>query len=98
MNLTGSTPAPVALEWGGGFDAWRWEVGKRVSIHGIINESEDGSLWIERSGSSERLCMLGDGTEASQLLGTNETMQWIGRLVTTNDLKDNVAMFCLDRR
>jgi len=98
MNLTGPTPAPVALEWGGGFDAWRWEVGKRVNIHGIINESEDGSLWIERSGSSERLCLLGDGTEASQLMGTNETMEWIGRLVTTNDLKDNVAMFCLDLR
>ncbi len=98
MNLTGPTPTPAALEWGGGFDSWRWEVGKRVSIHGVINESADGSLWIERSGSSERLCLLGDGTEASQLAGNNETLEWIGRLVTTDDLKDNEAMFCLDRR
>ena len=98
MNLTGSTPSPTALEWGGGFDAWRWDVGKRVSIHGIVNESADGSLWIERSGSDERVCLLGDGTEASQLAGTNQTMEWIGRLVTTDDLKDNEAMFCLDRR
>ena len=30
---------------------------------------EDGNQWIQRSGSDESVCLLGDGTESSQTEG-----------------------------
>ena len=62
----GDLPYPSQLGWGDGYETWKWEIGNRVSIMGVVVMDDEGLQWIERSGTSERLCLVGDGTETSQ--------------------------------
>lgn len=59
---------------------------------------EDGNQWIERSGSEERVCLLGEGTESSQQMQIGEPIEWVGRLTTIEDSIENSAQFCIDIR
>ena len=86
------------LNWGDGYNSWRWDIGKLVQITGEAVMDEDGSQWISRSGSDERVCLLGDGTEASQQEQIGEPIEWTGRLTMTEDSIGNSAQFCIDIR
>ena len=59
---------------------------------------EDGNQWIERSGSEESVCLLGDGTESSQQMQIGEPIDWVGRLTMIEDSIGNSAQFCIDIR
>ena len=69
-----------------------------MQITGEAVMDEDGSQWISRSGSDERVCLLGDGTEASQQEQIGEPIEWTGRLTMTEDSIGNSAQFCIDIR
>ena len=47
-------------------------------------------------GTSERLCLVGDGTETSQQATAGEPIQWIGRLETSENFVENEMRFCLN--
>ncbi|MBT4962072.1 MAG: hypothetical protein HOK23_00195 [Euryarchaeota archaeon] len=94
----GDTPEPTALNWGDGYDSWRWEVGKLVSITGEAVTDEDGNQWVNRSGSIEQVCLLGDGSESSQQENAGEPLTWIGRLTMADLPLENTIYFCLDVR
>ena len=96
--LLGEAPAPSVLNWGDGYNSWRWDIGKLVQITGEAVMDEDGNQWISRSGSEERVCLLGDGTEASQQEQIGEPIGWTGRLTMTEDSIGNSAQFCIDIR
>ena len=59
-TLVGDAPEPNRLNWGDGYNSWKWDIGKLVVINGEAAMDEDGNQWIERSGSDEHLCLLGD--------------------------------------
>ncbi|HJO42341.1 MAG TPA: hypothetical protein QF508_02930, partial [Candidatus Thalassarchaeaceae archaeon] len=86
------------LNWGDGYNSWKWDIGKLVVINGEAAMDEDGNQWIERSGSDEHLCLLGDGTEASQQQSIGEPIDWTGRLSTAEESVGNTMQFCLDIR
>jgi len=44
------------------------------------------------------VCLLGDGTEASQQEQIGEPIEWTGRLTMTEDSIGNSAQFCIDIR
>ena len=58
----GEAPDPILLNWGDGYNSWRWDIGKIVRLTGEAITDDDGTSWISRSGSDERVCLLGDGT------------------------------------
>ena len=92
----GGTPYPSQINWGDGYNSWKWEIGNRVSIMGIAVMDDSGDQWVERSGSEERLCLLGDGSETSQQAAVGEPIEWIGRLETTENFVENEMRFCLN--
>ena len=92
----GDLPYPNQLGWGDGYETWKWEIGNRVSIMGVVVMDDEGLQWIERSGTNERLCLIGDGTETSQQATAGEPIQWIGRLETTENFVENEMRFCLN--
>ena len=96
--LLGEVPEPTVLNWGDGYNSWRWNIGWNVSITGEAVMDEDGNQWIERSGSEERVCLLGYGTETSQQMQIGEPIDWVGRLTMTEDSIGNSAQFCIDIR
>jgi len=96
--LLGEIPEPTVLNWGDGYNSWRWSIGWLVEITGEAVMDEDGNQWIERSGSEERVCLLGDGTESSQQMQIGEPVEWIGRLTMIEDSIENSAQFCIDIR
>ena len=96
--LLGEAPAPSVLNWGDGYNSWKWDLGKLVQITGEAVMDEDGNQWISRSGSDEQVCLLGDGTEASQQEQIGEPIEWTGRLTMTEDSIGNSAQFCIDIR
>ncbi len=93
----GQAPAPTTLNWGDGYNSWKWDIGKLVVINGEAVMDEDGNQWIQRSGSDESVCLLGDGTESSQTEGQGP-LDWTGRLSTTEDSVGNTMQFCIDIR
>ncbi|MDP7659187.1 MAG: hypothetical protein QGF77_04480 [Candidatus Thalassarchaeaceae archaeon] len=97
-TLVGDAPEPNRLNWGDGYNSWKWDIGKLVVINGEATMDEDGNQWIERSGSDEHLCLLGDGTEASQQQSIGEPIDWTGRLSTAEESVGNTMQFCLDIR
>ena len=96
--LLGEAPAPSVLNWGDGYNSWKWDLSKLVQITGEAIMDEDGNQWISRSGSDEQVCLLGDGTEASQQEQIGEPIEWTGRLTMTEDSIGNSAQFCIDIR
>ncbi len=94
-------PIPVStLAWVDGYDTWTWEVNKLVKITGIAVE-DNGTYWIERDGSDlgERLCLLSDGTElTAQEAAGAASLDWTGRLTTSEDPMERSVNLCLDRR
>ena len=96
--LLGEVPDPVVLNWGDGYNSWRWNIGWKVQITGEAVMDEDGNQWIERSGSEESVCLLGDGSESSQQMQIGEPIDWIGRLTMIEDSIENSAQFCIDIR
>jgi hypothetical protein len=92
----GQAPSPTTLNWGDGYNSWKWDIGKLVTLNGEAVMDEDGNQWIERSGSEEQVCLLGDGTEASQQ--GDELIDWTGRLSTAEDSVGNTMQFCIDIR
>tara|TARA_B100000700_G_scaffold34345_1_gene33196 strand:+ start:179 stop:1738 length:1560 start_codon:yes stop_codon:yes gene_type:complete len=94
----GESPNPNRLNWGDGYNSWKWDIGKLVILNGEAIMDEDGDQWIERSGSEESVCLLGDGSEASQQDSIGEPIDWIGRLSTREDSVGNTMQFCLDIR
>lgn len=94
----GEAPDPSFLNWGDGYNSWKWDIGKLVTIYGEAVMDEDGNQWIQRSGSNERMCLLGDGTEASQQESIDGPIDWTGRLSTTEDAVENTMQFCIDIR
>ena len=63
---------------------------------GIAVMDDSGDQWVERSGSDERLCLLGDGSETSQQAAVGEPIEWIGRLETTENFVENEMRCCLN--
>tara|TARA_Y100000590_G_scaffold138810_1_gene158966 strand:- start:458 stop:2011 length:1554 start_codon:yes stop_codon:yes gene_type:complete len=96
--LLGEVPDPVVLNWGDGYNSWRWNIGWKVQITGEAVMDEDGNQWIERSGSEESVCLLGDGSESSQQMQIGEPIDWIGRLTMIENSIENSAQFCIDIR
>jgi len=94
----GDAPPPSLLNWGDGYNAWRWDLGKMVQLTGEVVADEDGTQWISRSGSDERVCLLGDGTEYLDQLSIGEPVDWVGRLSMEEIGFDSSAMFCIDIR
>ena len=94
----GQAPEPNTLNWGDGYNSWKWDIGKLVVINGEAVMDEDGNQWIQRSGSEERVCLLGDGSEASQQESIGEPIDWTGRLSTAEDFVGNTMQFCIDIR
>ena len=94
----GEAPAPSLLNWGDGYNSWRWDLGKMVQLTGEVIADEDGGQWISRSGSDERVCLLGDGTEYLDQLSIGEPVEWVGRLSMEEIGSDSAAMFCIDIR
>ncbi len=96
--ILGDAPPASLLNWGDGYNSWRWDLGKIVQITGEVVADEDGSQWISRSGSDERVCLLGDGTEYLDQLSIGEPVEWVGRLSMEEIGVDSSAMFCIDVR
>ncbi len=94
----GEAPNPNRLNWGDGYNSWKWDIGKLVTINGEATMDEGGDQWIQRSGSDERVCLLGDGSETSQQESIGEPLDWTGRLSTSEDSVGNTMQFCLDIR
>ena len=94
----GQAPSPTTLNWGDGYNSWKWDIGKLVILNGEAVMDEDGNQWIERSGSEEQVCLLGDGTESSQQESIGEPIDWTGRLSTAEDSVGNTMQFCIDIR
>ncbi|MDP6149440.1 MAG: hypothetical protein QF365_05655 [Candidatus Thalassarchaeaceae archaeon] len=94
----GEAPDPGRLNWGDGYNSWKWDIGRLVTITGEAEMDSDGEQWVYNSGTEERICLLGDGTEASQQESIGEPIDWTGRLSTTEDSVGNTMQFCLDIR
>ena len=100
INLTGSVPGYVTLTWGESYSDWRWEENKRVELYGIIEEIDNGTRQVLRQpGTNQTICIIGDGTEASQFGEEAPTLTWRGRLILENDMGGtSSAWTCIDIR
>ena len=94
----GEAPDPILLNWGDGYNSWRWDLGKIVQLTGEAITDDDGTSWISRSGSDERVCLLGDGTESIEQLSIGEPVDWVGRLSMEEFGMESTARFCIDVR
>lgn len=94
----GDSPDPVVLNWGDGYNSWRWDLGKMVQLSGEAVTDEDGIDWISRSGSDEKVCLLGDGAESIEQLSIGEPVDWVGRLSMEEFGMESTARFCIDVR
>ena len=76
------TAGPDAFAWGGSWDTWQWQLNTLVTVTGVLNESEDGTLWLAQSGTNARLCLQDDGTGADIQGTSTQPLLWTGRLVS----------------
>ena len=44
----GEAPDPIPLNWGDGYNSWRWDNGKIVRLTGEAITDDDGTSWISR--------------------------------------------------
>ena len=100
INLTGPTPGYATLTWGETYADWRWEENKIVKIQGIIEAQDNGTTQtLRQAGTDRSICLIGDGTEASQFGDDVPTLDWRGRLILENDMGGtSSAWVCLDIR
>ena len=73
-------------------------MGKMVQLSGEAVTDEDGIDWISRSGSDEKVCLLGDGAESIEQLSIGEPVDWVGRLSMEEFGMESTARFCIDVR
>ena len=90
---------PDNFAWGAGWDAWQWQMNTLVNVAGELNETEDGTLWIEASGTDDRLCLFDDGSAASlqfdDMGNSRGVITWMGRLVAIDHGDGPGVQLCL---
>jgi hypothetical protein len=90
---------PDNFAWGAGWDAWQWQMNTLVNVAGELNESEDGTLWIEASGTDDRLCLFDDGSAANlqfdEMGNSRGVITWMGRLVAIDHGDGPGVQLCL---
>ena len=71
-----------------------------MELYGIIEEIDNGTRQVLRQpGTNQTICIIGDGTEASQFGEEAPTLTWRGRLILENDMGGtSSAWTCIDIR
>ena len=85
---------PDGFAWGAGWEAWQWQLNTLVNVAGILNQTEDGDLWLVASGTGNRMCLFDDGTALERGLDGG-VMLWTGRLVAIDSPDDPGTQLCL---
>ncbi len=100
-NVGSAIPPAEDFAWGGGWDDWTWQVGVRVNVAGIANQS-DSALWLVQSGNSAdnttmpRICLDDTLGTALQIQGNSTTpMIWTGRLMSVGNSAAPGVGLCL---
>lgn len=100
-DLNGPTPSPISLSWNNGPLIWGYSSNMMVSIDGVLNSSStsEGGItttewWLERPGTSEKLCINPQDTEVDISLH-NFSEPWIGRLIEIENRDTRSMQLCI---
>lgn len=96
IEVVGDTPPPEPFGWNKGWADWKYQIGVHVTVAGTLNTTDDGNMWIVRSGTDERMCLYDDGSANNLQYNSegvsNGVITWIGRLTYADSIETALCL------